>query len=201
MGKKIIFLGSSVTYGSAAGGISFADIICERNGYEMIKEAVSGTTLVNEDDSSYVSRLKNITSDHADLFICQLSTNDAAKNYPLGVMTDSRDITSFNVETIAGAIEYILAYVSEKWHCPMAFYTGTRYNSEAYADMVGLLKKIAEKWAISIINLWDEPSFIDVSAEDYARFMHDPIHPTLEGYRDWWTPFIEKKIREMLGER
>ena len=200
MGKKIIFLGSSVTYGSAAGGISFADIICERNGYEMIKEAVSGTTLVNEDDSSYVSRLKNITSDHADLFICQLSTNDAAKNYPLGVMTDSRNISSFNVETIAGAIEYILAYVSEKWHCPMAFYTGTRYDSEAYADMVDLLKKITEKWVIHIIILWDEPSFNDISADDYARFMHDPIHPTLDGYRDWWTPFIEKKIKEMLGE-
>ena len=33
MGKKIIFLGSSVTYGSAAGGVSFANIICERNAY------------------------------------------------------------------------------------------------------------------------------------------------------------------------
>ena len=39
---------------TAAGGVSFADIICERNGYEMVKEAVSGTTLVDEDDSSYV---------------------------------------------------------------------------------------------------------------------------------------------------
>lgn len=201
MGKKIIFLGSSVTYGSAAGGVSFADIICERNGYEMVKEAVSGTTLVDEDDSSYVRRLKTIKSDHADLFICQLSTNDATKNYPLGVLTDSWDITSFNVNTISGAIEYILAYVSEKWHCPMAFYTGTRYDSEAYADMIDLLKGIAEKWDISIINLWDEPSFNNVSTEDYARFMQDPIHPTLEGYRDWWAPFIEKKIREMLGEQ
>ena len=83
----------------------------------------------------------------------------------------------------------------------MAFYTCTRYDSKAYADMVGLLKKIAEKWAISIINLWDEPSFSDVSTEDYARFMQDPIHPTLDGYRDWWSPFIEKKIKEMLGEQ
>ncbi len=45
--KKIIFLGSSVTYGSAAGGVSFPDPICKKNGYEMIKEAVSGTTLVD----------------------------------------------------------------------------------------------------------------------------------------------------------
>ena len=65
----------------------------------MVKEAVSGTTLVDEDDSSYVSRLKTIKSDHADLFICQLSTNDAAKNYPLGVLTDTRDITSFKISS------------------------------------------------------------------------------------------------------
>ena len=50
MSKRIIFLGSSVTFGSASGGVSFADIICEKNGYEMIKEAVSGTTLVDSDD-------------------------------------------------------------------------------------------------------------------------------------------------------
>ena len=201
MGKKIVFLGSSVTYGSAAGGISFADIICERNGYEMIKEAVSGTTLVDEDDSSYVSRLKRIKEENVDLFICQLSTNDATKGYPLGVITDSKDIDSFDVKTIAGAIEYILFFVSEKWHCTMSFYTGTRYDSVAYADMVELLKKIAEKWGINIINLWDDTSLNSISAEDYTRFMHDPIHPTIDGYRDWWAPFIEKKIKEMFRER
>ena len=60
MSKRIIFLGSSVTYGSAAGGVSFADIICEKNGYEMIKEAVSGTTLVDSEELSYISRLWKI---------------------------------------------------------------------------------------------------------------------------------------------
>ncbi len=200
MGKKIVFLGSSVTYGSAAGGVSFADIICERNGYEMIKEAVSGTTLVDEDDSSYVSRLKRIEEENVDLFICQLSTNDATKGYPLGVITDSKDIDSFDVKTIAGAIEYILGLVSEKWHCPMSFYTGTRYDSVAYADMVELLKKIAEKWGVNIINLWDDTSLNSISADDYTRFMNDPIHPTIDGYRDWWAPFIEKKIKEMFRE-
>jgi lysophospholipase L1-like esterase len=195
---KIIFLGSSVTYGSAAGGVSFADILCEKNGYEKIKEAVSGTTLVDDDDQSYVSRLKRIEADSADLFICQLSTNDASQNKPLGVMAESKDINSFDVKTIAGAIEYIIAYVTEKWNCPIAFYTGTKYDSKAYAGMVSLLKEITSKWNIRIINLWDEPVFNSVSEKDYKKYMSDPIHPTLEGYREWWTPFIEKKVKEML---
>ncbi|MBE5858432.1 MAG: SGNH/GDSL hydrolase family protein [Lachnospiraceae bacterium] len=196
--KRIIFLGSSVTYGSAAGGISFADIICEKNGYEMIKEAVSGTTLVDEDDKSYVSRLKTIEADYADLFICQLSTNDASQNKPLGKGAEGKDINSFDVKTVAGSIEYIIAYVKDKWHCPIAFYTGTKYDSEAYACMVSILKEIAVKWDARIINLWDEPSFNAVSEEDYNRFMNDPIHPTLEGYTKWWSPFIEKCIKEMI---
>ena len=45
--KTIIFLGSSVTYGAASGGVSFADVICRNYGYNMIKEAVSGTTLAS----------------------------------------------------------------------------------------------------------------------------------------------------------
>ena len=43
--KTVLFLGSSVTYGSASGGVSFADLMVKECGIKMIKEAVSGTTL------------------------------------------------------------------------------------------------------------------------------------------------------------
>lgn len=46
-GKQIIFLGSSVTYGASSKGVSFADYIGVRNDCEIVKEAVSGTTLVD----------------------------------------------------------------------------------------------------------------------------------------------------------
>jgi hypothetical protein len=42
-GKRIVFLGLSVTSGSTAMGVSFADYICAQNGAVMVKEAVSGT--------------------------------------------------------------------------------------------------------------------------------------------------------------
>lgn len=58
--KNIGFLGSSVTYGAASLGTSFADYIGERNSAVVIKEAVSGTTLVDNGNSSYVSRLKKM---------------------------------------------------------------------------------------------------------------------------------------------
>ena len=46
-GKTICYLGSSVTYGAAAKGVSFVEYIAKRNGNEYTKEAVSGTTLVD----------------------------------------------------------------------------------------------------------------------------------------------------------
>lgn len=59
-GMNILFLGSSVTYGSASLQESFADFIAKRNGAAYVKEAVSGTTLVDEGINSYISRLKKV---------------------------------------------------------------------------------------------------------------------------------------------
>ena len=81
-GKRIIFLGSSVTYGACAMGQSFIEALEEKDGIIAIKEAVSGTLLVDEDvadGKSYIARLATIdTNIKADAFVCQLSTNDAS---------------------------------------------------------------------------------------------------------------------------
>ena len=56
-GKKFLFLGSSVTYGSASGGYSMADHLSATENCYVIKEAVSGTTLVDSGENSYVQRV------------------------------------------------------------------------------------------------------------------------------------------------
>ena len=55
VGKRIIFLGSSVTYGACAMGQSFIEALEEKDGIIAIKEAVSGTLLVDEDVGVYPS--------------------------------------------------------------------------------------------------------------------------------------------------
>ena len=194
-GKKLLFLGSSVTYGSASGGYSFADEIKKQERCTVMKQAVSGTTLVDNGDSSYVQRLlktnKQFKADHV---IVQLSTNDASQNKPLGKLTadDKRSLEDFDTRTIYGAIEYIICYSMETWDCPVSFYTGTKYDSVPYQRMVDALFKIQEKWGIGIIDLWNDEEMNAVSDADYKRYMSDPIHPTKVGYVEWWTPkFIE----------
>lgn len=53
-GKTIIFLGSSVTEGAGSCGQSFVEYFSAKDGIIAVKEAVSGTTLVTQDDTSYI---------------------------------------------------------------------------------------------------------------------------------------------------
>lgn len=196
--KRIMFLGSSVTYGTASNGTAMAEILAEKYGYICIKEAVPGTTLVDDGELSYVKRMQKAEyrKTEIDLFICQLSTNDATRNMPLGSVTAKDNRKSFDTSVVAGAIEYIISYVKETWGCPTVFYTGTRYESTSYANMVDLLYKIKDKWNIGIIDLWNDEEMNSVAKTEYARFMQDPIHPTEAGYREWWIPKFEKYLSE-----
>lgn len=199
-GKRIIFLGSSVTYGSAAKGESFVDFMEKRDGIIPVKEAVSGTTLVDNGKKSYISRMLTIDPNiQADAFVCQLSTNDASKKLPLGEIASGYELENFDTQTIAGAMEYIICYAKNTWDCPVIFYTGTQYKSEQYAQMVDLLLQIQEKWDIGVIDLWNDAEMNAVSKEDYNLYMVDGVHPSRAGYRDWWTPKFEAYLTEYLA--
>lgn len=195
-GKTVIFLGSSVTYGAASLGESFADDLSARLQCNVVKEAVPGTTLSTTSPNSYVTRLDNIKTRQADLFICQLSTNDASQKKPLGEVTDSERMEDFDTDTVAGAMEYIIAYAKDKWDCPVVFYTNPKYDSDEYAAMVELLYEIRDKWGIGVIDLWTE--LPEITEEERALYMADAIHPTRAGYLEWWTPVMEKDIIEMM---
>ena len=197
-GRRILFLGSSVTKGSASGGVSFAEYIAARNGAEFVKEAVNGTTLV-EGNGSYIERLCNIEKGKVfDLFICQLSTNDATRGKNIGVpaLTYSPDTS-----TVCGAVEYIIEYVKETWACPVIFYTNSYYESENYSAMVTALHKIAELYGIGVIDLYRDEEFNNIGKEKRDIYMADSIHPTKAGYLEWWTPKMEKYITDYLKKR
>lgn len=201
-GKHMIFLGSSVTYGSASLGVAFPEYLAALDGIEIVKEAVPGTTLVTEGDTdatSYIPRMKTIDPAYpADCFICQLSTNDATQGKALGSVSDSFAMEDFDTDTVAGAIEYIIAYARETWDCPVVFYTGTRYDSDSYAEMVKLLLKIQAKWDIGVIDMWNDADLNAISAENYKLYMANGIHPTQAGYLKWWTPFMEDYLIHYL---
>lgn len=209
-GKTIIFLGSSVTYGAAAEGQSFVELFEAVDGVNAIKEAVSGTTLVDKtsvladvafgNGDSYVKRLKQLdTNTKVDCVIVQLSTNDATLKLPLGEISGSTDIADFDTQTVTGAMEWIIRYSRDTWNCPVVFYTGSHYDSAEYAAMVDRLMELKEKWDIGVIDLYTDDAFNDIDEESYALYMADPIHPTKAGYVEWWFPKMEADLIRILA--
>ncbi len=207
-GKRILFLGSSVTYGAV--GVSFVEYLVRKDGVVADKQAISGTTLVDEESvfarvgfgngGSYVRRLKELvkTSNQYECFVCQLSTNDASSGKPMGVISQSRELEDFDTLTVIGAMEYIIAYVRKHWNCPIVFYTACFYENPIYEEMVRNLYVLRDKWGIKIIDLYTDKEFNGISDKERALYMMDEIHPTRAGYLNWWLPEFEKRLEEIM---
>ncbi len=199
-GVNICYLGSSVTYGASSLQTSFVEYIAKRNNTTYVKEAVSGTTLVDEGIGSYISRMQSLDKDaHFDMFVCQLSTNDATQNKTLGEVS-ADGTTEFDTSTVCGAIEYIITYVTQTWNCPVVFYTNSYYESQSYSAMVEALEEIQQKYDIGVIDLYTDEEFNDISDEQRALYMADDIHPTKAGYLEWWTPKMEEYLYDFIGQ-
>ena len=110
--------------------------------------------MIKETDGDHFEEMRSLEQNLTfDAVVCQLSTNDASQNMPLGEVSSEFDKEQFDTSTVAGAIEYIIAYSSQTWSCPVIFYTNPQYDSETYAEMVGLLLEIQKKWNIGVIDL------------------------------------------------
>ena len=221
-GKIIYWLGSSVTLGMASCEESVPDYIAARNGAICVKDAVSGTTLAGNDKNGYLYRLHNGNFDKnakIDAFVCQVSTNDAKKKNigRLGSVSGLlvTDKSEFDTDTVAGAMEYVIAYVVQTWNCPIYFYTNAYFSDEGYKKskdpkssdyslMVDLTYELAEKWNnvgadVRIIDLFGDEDFNDIPQEDYEFYMYDAVHPYKAGYLEWWTPAFEKVMLKDFG--
>lgn len=126
-GRRIMFLGSSVTYGSGSVpiGISFVDYLKKKDGVDVVaKEAVSGKTLSFVRAESYCERLEKYGAGcRPELLVCQLSSNDAkyvninnirrVENPDSGNATDDESVTDTlgiddvsNPGEVTGTVEY-----------------------------------------------------------------------------------------------
>lgn len=205
-GKRILFLGSSVTFGAAAEGQSFVELFEALDGVDAIKEAKSGTTLADKTSAlaliafgngdSYVKRLQAVhTETPPDCVVVQLSTNDATMKLPLGEVGDE------NPKTVTGAMEWIIRYCRDTWDCPVVFYTGSYYDSAEYAAMVDRLFELQAKWGVGVIDLYTDEAFNAIDEETYDFYMYDDIHPTKAGYLEWWFPKMESDLIGILSEK
>lgn len=201
-GKKIGFLGSSITYGAFSKGVSFVDYLQATDGVSAVKSAISGTTLAGKGQSGYLARLKaEITPQKPyDLLVCQLSTNDLRQGKQLGQFSSSFDSEDYDLETVVGAIEYICQYTKSQLNCPLVFYTCLFAGDDSYGNLVEQLFKLQQKWHFFIIDLYHD-SGVNASIRMRHDAMFDQIHPTQAGYLKVWTPFFEQKLVKIFEQK
>lgn len=198
-GKNIIFLGSSITYGTASKGISFVEYLNTEYEVKGIKAAMFGTSLAGRDANSYVNRLRklNFVNTKIDAVVCQLSTNDSRFDYKIGDISQSFNLENFNINTTVGAIEYIIKYIQIKWDCPIIFYTSIRGNDSTYKHLITQLYKLNRKWHKYIIDIFNNVEINKLAKADKEMMAYDS-HPTKKGYRYLYTPIIVKQLDEIL---
>lgn len=219
-GRNLLFWGSSITYGSASGGISFADYVGVRNGAIVKKNAQGGTNLAkpsgSTNDSSYVSRLarSDAASFVPDIFICQLSLNDSLNGIGIGALpsVDFSDLSDDSVRnlynnatTVAGAIAYVDAYAHYYWpDCQVVFFTvrNNGYNSQ-YSKMRDKLFEAQSKYGnFKIIDMWSRSELTNVTGDMslFRLYMADNNHPKKAGYLYQWTPVFESNLIAWMPE-
>ena len=97
-------------------------------------------------------------------------------------------------------MEYVIRSSMDRWNCPVVFYTGSYYESDAYSAMVKRLYELQDKWQIGIIDLYTDEVLNAIDKETYDLYMYDPIHPTKAGYAEWWMPKMELELIRILSE-
>lgn len=197
-GQTIGFLGSSITYGAFAHGVSFVDYLQVCDGVNVTKSAISGTTLAGTEKGGYLQRLQDDFDPQArwDLFVCQLSTNDTRQGKQLGKI--SNDGQDFDLETTLGAIAYLSAYVKKTLKCPLVFYTcALTQSNQDYEHLIEMTKKLAATNGFQVIDLYHDTGLnASIAGRKYAMF--DEVHPTQEGYLKVWLPVFEKHLIQIL---
>lgn len=201
-GKKIAFLGSSVTYGFAAKGVSFVDYLAARDGVAFTKSAISGITLAGKEENGYLARLEyDFVAEDYDLFVCQLSTNDNRHGKTLGQVTKQDQRDHFDLETTLGAIEEICRQVTTKFSCPLIFYTCLQSDPAGkYEKLITQLYQLQAKWHFKIIDLFHNQGLL-ASTTVHHHAMFDDVHPTQEGYLKIWLPVFEDELAKALPKK
>lgn len=184
-GKRILFLGSSVTNGAGSCCESFVEMLERRCGVLAVKAAINGTTLSDSGPMSYLKRLRDIDSAEGfDAFVCQLSTNDTARG--------------FDMQSVGEAVRHIAEYAKGSFGCPVLFYTSPAFDSPAYGAAVGRLRELSSEMGFGVIDLWNDFDMSTLSPGEKALYFADAIHPTRAGYAKIFLPSFENALEALF---
>lgn len=233
-GKTALFVGDSIaagwrdeamngsTYGSGNG---WAKRIGNTNNMNVANIAVAGASLSTIRDKRIITQIKSKQNSRYDYVILQGGFNDAmgtneqrtkASAAPVGTMSSSYELGSFDIRTYAGALEelfywttkyfqgarigYIITYAT-----PLSQYGGYTAEWESMKRYWDMGKRICEKWGIDYLDLFEGKTqdgksysfdILKVNTNTYFPGGSDSIHLNSAGY-DVISPYIAEWMKTL----
>lgn len=208
-GKKALFTGDSISYGSSDSpqGRGWAGRIGDAYGMTVVNASSSGMPISTCRPNSMYETLVRNKGEYYDYVILHGGVNDAWDKAPVGEITDSFDYTDFDRSTFAGALEHFFYIAVKYWSYAKIGYIinfkqysavneaefGNLNNMEPYIDVA---KKICDKWQVQYLDLYhdDYASKTLLETDKIGPYMADAVHPNAKGY-DRLSPYIAEWMK------
>ena len=179
-GKKIVFLGDSITVGFV--DKPFANLVAENMGMTLVNLAVSGSHVTYENDevvkSIFVQR-GDIPTD-ADLICIAGGTNDFGHNKPIGISS------SDNFYDFYGAYKIMIDWIQENrpnatLFCmtPLHREGDQTENTLGYVleDYVNVIRDVCEDRGVPVLDLFSRGELNPNISSHKSLFATDGLHP------------------------
>ena len=210
-GKKIVFLGDSITEGAGASSKEkcFVSLVGERGEFRECKNyGIGGTRFAKQKtpsqkarhDLDFCGRIDDMDED-ADIIVMFGGTNDYGHgDAPIGTFED-RDLYTFY-----GACHHLMTRLHERYPGkPKLILTPLhRAVEERQKDgeticlrtYVNIIREMAEYYSLPILDLYAESGFQPKLSIMREKFFPDGLHPNDAGY-DILADLVLAKLRSM----
>lgn len=197
-GKKIAFLGDSITQGIGVSGVesTFWNELGRRTGAQVYGYGISGTRIANQQhpdfgitsDRYFASRVDNMIPD-ADIVVVFGGTNDYGHgDAPLGCMTDRRD------DTFYGACHMLIQKLMNRYpEAQLVFMTPLhRVDEERMSDAcdfrclkryVEVIREVTEFYGVVVVDLFATCQIQPQVPISKEKYMPDGLHPNDAGHQ------------------
>ena len=204
-GKKIAFLGDSITEGVGAGPEKrFSTVFCEITGAVEYNYGISGTRIARQFkptvenlmfDRCFLDRVDGMIPD-ADVVVVFGGTNDFGHgDAPFGTLTSDDEYT------FCGAVHSLINRIINKYpEAQILFITPLHRHSENFdkcdtnicdgetktsnlhlRDYVNAIKDICEMYSIPVLDLWSNLGIQPKIKAHQDLYMPDGLHPSPKG--------------------
>lgn len=201
-GKKVVFLGDSITEGVGASceGTRYVNVFGKITGTTVLNYGIGGTRFAKQvkptnewwDRNDFCGRYMNM-DDNADIVVVFGSTNDYGHgDAPFGLTSDRTP------DTFIGATHYLMKGLIEKYpEAEIVFMTPIHREGENNPDSKGhilkdysdTIKEVAEYYSIPVLDLYSVYGVCPDIKAHKEKFCPDGLHPNDAGH---------KKIAERL---